>query len=133
MIQSNALTQIDDANVHPKRLTREVSHVAHVVGHVPDGNQPMEDGSPDASPANKLGVDRRVVANDYVIYRVVEERYQSGYSHYRERLSAQDAKYHGSQGGREKSFIDTEEFPRTAMHVHGISQSGKETRTNVRL
>ena len=94
---SDWLTQIDNADVHPEGFTREIGHVAHVVAHVPDGNQPVEYSCPYSSPADELWVDGRVIADDDIVDRVVEERYQSSNPDNRERLGTQNAEDHSSQ------------------------------------
>lgn len=95
----------------------------------------MEYGSPDARPGHELRVDGRVVLDDDVIDGEVEERDETGDADNGERLGAEDAEHHGSQGGREKRLVDAKELPRAAVHVESVGYRGEEAvcfSTNVR-
>src|SRR5438045_3551108 len=65
-------THIDNADVHAERFTGEVGDISHVVAHVPDRDQPVEDGRPDGRPAYELGVYGRVIPDDNIIDGIVE-------------------------------------------------------------
>lgn len=126
VIRRGQLTDVYNPNIHAKRLAREISHVAHVVAEIPDGDQPVEDGGPDGGPRHEVGIDSRLILDDDVVDGVIEQGDQTGDSDNRERLRAQDAEDHGREGRGEQGLVDAEELACAAVHVEGVGQGRKE-------
>lgn len=65
-------TAIDNPDICPKGLAREIRHIAHIIAKVPKGKKPMEEGGPDGDPRHEAWVERYVVSFDDVEDGVVE-------------------------------------------------------------
>ena len=110
-------TAIDDSDICPERLAREIRHVAHIVAKVPNGKKPMEEGGPDGDPGHEAWVQGYVVSFYDVEDGVVEQRYQPRDTHNRQGLRAQNAEDDASQCGREEGFIYAVEAAGVSVHV----------------
>lgn len=121
------LTDVDDADIHPEAFARKVSDVAHVVANIPDGDKPMEDGSPNAHPADELRVDGDIMPLNNVVNGIVEQGDQPSYPDDRQRLGTESTENYGSECAREQRFVDAEEATSAAVHVEEVGDGGQQT------
>lgn len=110
-------TQIDNPNIHPKRLRREIGNIAHIIAQVTNRSNPMEYRRPNRCPAHEIRINRGLILCHDIKDRVIEQRNQPRDTHDSQRLCTKDTKHHGRQRGREQALVDAEEAVCSTVHV----------------
>lgn len=91
----DALTDVNDANVHAKALAGEVGHITHVIGNIPDSKKPMEYSGPNSNPAEKRWIEYWIVDLNDIVDSIVEQGDQARNADNSQRLGTEDAEDHG--------------------------------------
>lgn len=118
-------TAIDNPNIRPKRLGREIGHVAHIVAEITHSNDPVEYRTPDRDPAHEVRVDGGLVDDHNVVNGVVEQRYQAGDSHDSQRLCTENTENHRRQCRGEERLVDSVELACASVHVESVGDGGE--------